>query len=53
MEVTSNVGCLCSVLLFADWRGNVLEHNLREGRGGKEEREPGSLLSADFSEGLT
>ena len=44
LEVTSTVGCFCSVMLTADWswRGNTLlhEHNVTERRGEEEEREP-------------
>lgn len=50
MEVTSTVGCLCSVTLTADWslRGNVLsvmKVMLQRGEG-KEK----SLLSADLTQ---
>ena len=54
LEVTSIIGCFCSVLSTADWswRGNVLYFmNVTLQRGEREpEPEPESLLSAEFSQ---
>ena len=52
------VGRLCSVMLTADWswrgKSTVLHNgNVTEKRGGKEEREPESVLSAEFNQRFT
>ena len=52
------VGRLCSVMLTADWswrgKSTVLHNgNVTEKRGEKEEREPESVLSAEFNQRFT